>query len=109
MALPIALTTEVWDLGEQLSFGRTLLILGVSLVVLAGFVRFLFYGKQVGEYRSHFYKRVTAAYLVTFVVALLLLILFDKAPLHDLQVTFTRTVLVAFPACFAATAVDFMK
>jgi uncharacterized membrane protein len=35
--------------------------------------------------------------------------LFDKAPLNDMGVTLTRTVLVAFPASFAATAMDFLK
>ena len=30
-------------------------------------------------------------------------------PLDDLRVTLTRTILVSFPASFAATAVDFMK
>jgi uncharacterized membrane protein len=50
-----------------------------------------------------------SAYLVTFLVSFLLLFLFDKAPLDDLGLTLTRTILVAFPASFAATAVDFMK
>jgi uncharacterized membrane protein len=50
-----------------------------------------------------------SAYVVTFLVSLLLLLLFDKAPLDDLRVTLTRTILVAFRASFAATAVDFMK
>ena len=46
---------------------------------------------------------------MTFCVSLTLLFLFDKAPLDDLKVTLTRTILVAFPASFAATAVDFLK
>jgi len=54
-------------------------------------------------------KRAASAYVVTFLVSLLLLFLFDKAPLDDLRVTLTRTILVAFPASFAATTVDFMK
>jgi len=109
MALPVALTGEVWDLGETLSIGRALLILTFSVLALAGFIWGLFYGKRIGQYQGHFFKRVVSAYLVTFLVALLLLFLFDKAPLDDLRVTFTRTILVAFPASFAATAVDFIK
>ena len=109
MALPVALTEEVWNLGETLSFGRTLLILAFSVFALASFIWGLFYGKRIGQYQGHFFKRVASAYLVTFLVALLLLILFDKAPLDDLSVTFTRTILVAFPASFAATAVDYIK
>jgi uncharacterized membrane protein len=109
MALPIALTEEVWDLGTTLSLGRTVMILGVSLLTLAGFIWGLFYGKRVGQYKGHFFKRVLSAYVVTFLVAFLLLFLFDQAPLDNLQVTLTRTILVAFPASFAATVADFLK
>ena len=109
MGLPIATTGEVWDLGEQLSLGRTLLILLVSILALGTFIWGLFYGKHIKTHTGEFLKRVVSAYLVTFAVAFLLLWLFDKAPLDNLGVAFTRTVLVAFPASFAATAVDFMK
>ena len=109
MALPVALTGEVWDLGKTLSIGRTLAIFALSLVTLAGFIWGLFYGKRIVEYRGHFFKRAVSAYVVTFLVSFLLLFLFDKAPLDDLRVTLTRTILVAFPASFAATAVDFIK
>jgi uncharacterized membrane protein len=96
-------------LGETLSIARALLILGFSILTLAGFIWGLFYGSRIIEFRGHFLKRAVSAYVVTFLVALLLLFLFDKAPLHDLKVTITRTILVAFPASFAATAVDFIK
>ena len=109
MALPVALTEEVWKLGETLSSGRTLLILSFSVFALAGFIWGLFYGNRIVEFRGHFFKRVISAHVVTFLVALLLLFLFDKAPMDDLRVTFTRTILVAFPAAFAATAVDFIN
>jgi uncharacterized membrane protein len=109
MALPVALTEEVWDLGETLASGRTLLILGFSVLALAGFIWGLFYGNRIVEFRGHFLKRAISAYVVTFLVALLLLFLFDKAPMDDLRVTFTRTILVAFPASFAATVVDFLR
>jgi len=109
MALLVSLTEEVWDLAADLSPGRTLLILAVSLVTLAGFIWALFYGQRIDDYPGHFIKRCLSAYLVTFLVAFLLLFLFDKAPMDDLQLTLTRTVLVAFPASFAPTAFDFMK
>jgi uncharacterized membrane protein len=109
MALPVALTGEVWDLGEALSPARTLAILILSLLTLAAFVWALFYGRRVREYPGHFCKRVLSAYLITFLVAFLLLFLFDKAPLDDLGTTFIRTIIVAFPSAFAATVVDFVK
>ena len=109
MALPVALTEEVWALGNNLSIGHTLLNYTVSLITLSGFIWGLFYGKRIGEYKGHFFKRVLSAYVVTFLVTLLLLFLFDQAPLVDLRVTLTRTIIVAFPASFAANAMDFLK
>jgi uncharacterized membrane protein len=109
MALPVALTEEVWDMGASLSITHTLLIQLASLLVLAGFVWSLFYVKQMADNKRHFFRRVLSAYAVTFIVSFTLLFLFDKAPLDDFGVAFTRTVLVAFPASFAATAVDFLK
>lgn len=109
MALPVALTGEVWDLGRELTVGRTLMILAFSFLTMAAFVWSLFYGKRLIKYRGQFLLRVCSAYLLTFLVSLLLLILFDRAPLDDLRLTLTRTVIVAFPASFAATAVDFIR
>lgn len=109
MALPVAQTEEVWNLGSDLSTGRILLIMAVSLVTLAGFIWGLFYGKHISTYPGYFLKRLLLAYGLTFAVALVLLVLFDKAPMDDLALAFRRTVLVAFPAAFAATAVDFMR
>jgi hypothetical protein len=48
------------------------------------------------------------AYFITFSVAFLLSFLFEKAPLNDLRVTRTRTIVVTLPAGFAATALDSM-
>lgn len=109
MALPVAMGSDVWSLGTELSAGRALTIFTLSILTLGAFIWALFYGKRINEYRGHFVRRVVSAYLVTFLIAFLLLFLFDKAPLDDLQVTLTRTILVAFPASFAATAVDFMN
>jgi uncharacterized membrane protein len=44
-----------------------------------------------------------------FLVSLLLLFLFHKTPVDNLTLAFTRTILEAFPASFAATAVDLMN
>jgi len=109
LALPAALTEEVWDLGKTLSVARTLAIFALSLLTLAGFIWGLFYGGRIREYPGHFLKRVFSAYLMTFMVSLLLLFMFDKAPLDQMGVTLTRAVIVAFPSSFAATAVDFIN
>jgi uncharacterized membrane protein len=110
MSVPVAVTEEVWDLGETLSGWRILLIVLTSLVILSFFIRVLFYpGDKLKQYRGEFVKRLTASYLVTLAVALSLLILFDKAPLEDVSLALRRAVIVALPASLAATAVDYMK
>ena len=109
MGLPVALTEEVWNLGESLSLGRTLLVVLLSVITMGALIWGLFYGKRINEFPGSFLQRAISAYVVTFAVSFLLLWLFDKAPLDDLSVALTRTVLVAFPASFAAVAVDFIK
>lgn len=109
LALPVALTEEVWNLGEQLSTARTLMIMAVSMLTLTGFVWVLFYGERVADYKRDFVRRVLSAYIVTFLVALFILFLFDQAHLDDLKTSFTRTVVVALPASFSATVMDFVR
>ena len=110
IAIPIAFAEEVWTLGSTLSTGRILLVALTSVMALAFFVRSLFYpGENLHEYRFDFVKRMIASYLTTLAVAMLLLILIDKGPLDDLPLALRRAVLIAFPASFAATAVDYIK
>jgi uncharacterized membrane protein len=109
MALPLALAEEVWDLGASLSTTRIMMIFLLSVITLAIFVWALFYGNHAAEYKGHFLRRVVTAYLVTFLVSLILLMLFDKAPLDDPGLAINRAIIVAFPVAFAATAVDFIN
>lgn len=109
MALPLAFTEEVWDLGEDLSGGRVFAIFVASLIALALFIWALFYQGESDTYKGHFLKRVVSAYAATFCVAFFLMILVDKAPFDDIQLALSRTIIVAFPASFSATVVDFVK
>lgn len=109
LAVPVAFTEEVWDLGESLSGGRIVLVALTSIATLALFIKVLFYPNNLAEYRFEFLKRVMAAYLVTLTVAMLLLILIGKGPGADGVFALKRAVLIAFPASFAATVVDYVK
>jgi uncharacterized membrane protein len=109
MALPFSVTEEVWNLGSELSVGRTAAIAAVSLLTLAAFVWSLFYGERITQYPREYVTRVLSTYLITLCVSFLLLALFDKAPLDDLSLALTRTVIVALPASYSATAVDYIK
>ncbi len=107
MAFPLAVTEEVWNLSAELSLGRSLLIAFGTLLVVAVLVWMLFYHGQTPEDRRHFVWRVMAAYGLALLVAALLLAGIDRLPLlGDPVLALKRTILVAFPASFAATAVD---
>ncbi len=109
LAVPIALTEEVWILGDTLPAGRIFLITGLSLVINGFFIKMLFYRDNLGEYWVDFLKRVFAAYTVALLVSLSLLALFDMGPLEDPVLALRRAVIIAFPASFAAITVDYIR
>jgi uncharacterized membrane protein len=111
LGVPVALTEEVWNLGEVLSPQRILMIVAVSLAVNAFFVKVLFYPKQtdLSEYRYQFITRVVAAYAIALLTALLLLELIGMGLFIDPVLALKRAVIVALPASFAATVVDYIR
>ena len=107
MAFPVATTEEVWNLGAELSLGRVLLFSFASLFFLA----ILVYGLHGHGINSRawgmFTSRVATTYFLTLSICALLLYGVDRLELlTDPIVGFKRTILVAFPASFAATVVD---
>ena len=106
MAFPVAVTEEVWNLGAELSLPHVLFFALSSIFFLALMVYMLQHG-SVGSNRNVFIRRVLSTYFVTLLIAVLLLIGVDRMELFtDPVVGLKRAILVAFPACFAATAVD---
>ena len=107
LALPLAVTEEVWNLGEELHILNVLAIVVVSYAVIAAFVRYHFYGGRIEERRREYVKRVLSVYGVTLVISALCLLAIDKLPLlSDPMVALKRTVLTSLPASFVATVVD---
>jgi uncharacterized membrane protein len=111
LGVPVALTEEVWNLGEVLSPQRILMIVAVSLAVNAFFVKALFYPKKtdLSEYRYQFIMRVVTAYTIALLTALLLLELIGMGLFFDPVLALKRAVIVALPASFAATVVDYIR
>jgi uncharacterized membrane protein len=109
LGAPVAFTEEVWVLGETLPPGRIVLIFFLSILINGFFVKMLFYRNNLSQYRVEFIKRVCAAYAVPLLVALLLLALIDQGPLDDPLLALRRAVIIAFPASFAAIALDYIR
>jgi uncharacterized membrane protein len=107
LALPLALTEEVWDLGKELHILNVLAIVVVSYAVIAAYARVHFYEGRLEGRGGEYLKRVLSVYGVTLVVSALLLVAIDKLLLlSDPMVALKRTILISLPASFFATVVD---
>ena len=107
LALPLAVTEEVWNLGQELPMLNVLAIVAVSYGVIAAYVRAHFYGGRLTGSHGQYVKRVLSIYVVTLTIAALCLLAVDKLPvLADPLVALKRVVLTSLPASFFATVVD---
>ena len=110
LAVPVAYTEEVWTLGKELPLPNIVAICLISIAFVAIFGYFLFYRGHLQGNGFEFAKRVIAVYVITILVAAILLTTFQKCPwATDPAAAIGRIVLVAFPACFSATVVDSLK
>ena len=110
MAFPMAAAQETWDLGTELPLGRVLLFALASFLFLGLLIRALHHNPWDADSGRDFYKRVISTYLATLLISALLLFGIDRLDLlTDPVVGLKRTILVAFPASFAATVVDGLK
>ena len=109
LGVPVALTEEVWVLGETLPASRIWMIAVGSILVNAFFVKMLFYRDNLAKYPIQFISRVLASYTAALLVALVLLAMFDMGPLQDPMLALRRAVIIAFPASFAAISVDYIR
>jgi len=111
LAIPVALTQEVWELGRTLPFWRILVFLGLSLLFISIFVYFNYYKHHTMEgYWDDLFKRIILTYAVAFLVVAGVLTLIGQAPWStDIMLVIKRTIIGAFPASMSAAVVDVMK
>ena len=107
LAFPVAVTEEVWNMSSEISMTRALLISASSLLFISFFVRTTYFQETTLTSSKKIAVRVLTVYFVTLLVSAATLYVIDKLPLFDgTLVALKRTIIVAFPASFAATAVD---
>ncbi len=110
LCIPAAYTEEVWQLGASLPLANTIGIVALSLLFLSFFGYFIFSRGHLRGNEWEFVKRICCAYMITFVVSVLILLLVEKFPIaSDPATAIRRAVLVSFPGCFSATVVDSLK
>lgn len=110
LAVPVAFTEETWTLGESLPTGNVLLLSGLSLLFIAGFVYFNFYRFNFKEHVFEYFKRVIAVYAFSLLVVGLILTIIQKCPWgQDNLLALKRIMIVAFPASMSAAVSDTLK
>lgn len=107
LAVPIAFTEEVWNLGSDLSFIRVILLCIISLLFMACFIYFKSYRKHLNMYRREFFKRVLSTFLISVLIVGILLSVINKCPwTTDAMLAIKRILIGAFPAGMSATVTD---
>jgi len=107
LAFPVAVTEEVWNLSAELSLTRAIVISMASLVFISVFVQTTYRHDLSFSSQKQLLARVMSVYGLTLLVAAAVLLAIDRLPVgSEAMVAIKRTIIVAFPASFAATVVD---
>lgn len=107
LAFPVAATEEIWSLGAELAIGRVLTFAVGSIALLAIVIHVIHRHEGRPLSKKTFILRVAGTYAATFAISALLLLGLDRLDLfQEPLVAVKRTILVAFPASFAAALVD---
>jgi len=110
LAIPVAFTEEIWQLGSVLPALNTMMISLTSLVFVSIFVYYNFYRVTFKGYIPEFIKRVIGTYFISLLVVAFILTLIQQCPwLTDPATAIRRVVLVAFPASMSGTLTDTLK
>ena len=107
LAIPVAFTEEVWNMGEDLHWLNIIALSAISLLFLGSFIYYSSYRKRLELFRTEYYKRIFLTYFLSILVVGLLLLIVDKAPFFtDFDLALKRTIIGAFPASMSATVTD---
>ena len=107
LAIPVAFTEEVWDLGQNLNFLNVLALSFIGFLFMAAFVYFSAYRLHMKMFRKEFLKRVFTIYFLSLLVVGLLLTVIGECPwISDFDVAMKRVMIGAFPASMSATVTD---
>jgi uncharacterized membrane protein len=110
LAIPVAFTEEVWNLGTVLPTANIASIAGLSLGFIAMFVYYNYYRTDFGQHWDEFLKRVFSTYFFSFLIVAFILTLVGQAPwTTDFVLAIKRAIIVAFPASMSATIADTIK
>lgn len=107
LAIPVAFTQEVWDLGRDLKFFNVLTLSFIGFMFMAAFVYYSAYRHHLKMFRNEYLGRVFTIYILSLMVVGILLTVIGQCPwLSDFDVAIKRVMIGAFPASMSATVTD---
>ena len=107
LAVPIAFTEEVWNMGDELPWLNTLILCGLSMVFIGSFVYYSNYRIHLKMFRKEYLFRVLSIFFLSILVVGMLLTIVNKCPwVTDFDLAMKRTLIGAFPASLSATVTD---
>jgi uncharacterized membrane protein len=107
LAVPVAFTEEVWNMGDQLPWLNVSALSLVSVLFLGSFIYYTSYRSHLKMFKNEYYKRILSTFLLSVIVVGLLLTIVDKCPwFTDFDLALKRTLIGAFPASLSATVTD---
>jgi uncharacterized membrane protein len=107
MGFPVAVTEEVWNLGQELDLLHVLYFACGSLAFLSVYIYYLHSDASGTAMSRTFLVRIVATYAIALLISAMLLLGVDRLELlTDPVLGMKRAILVAFPASFAATTID---
>ena len=110
LAFPVAITEEVWNLGTTLPLASAIVMVVASLVFIAWFAYHAYYQSVMDTHWKDLLVRSLTIYIVTLVIAALILTVLHQFPLQtDSATAINRMIIVALPASFCATVVDSLR
>ena len=110
LAFPVAITEEVWNLGTTLPLASAIIMVVASLVCITWFAYHAYYQSVMDTHWQDLLVRSLTIYIVTLVIAALILSVMHQFPLlTDTATAINRMLLVALPASFCATVVDSLR
>ena len=110
LAIPVAYSEEVWQLGEALPLANVVMLGILSIVFLAIFVYYNFYRNHLKGNTKQYILRVCMLYALSLVTVAIFLALLQKTPWSiDWLLALKRIIIVSVPASMSAAVADLLK
>ncbi len=107
LAVPVAFTEEVWNMGNDLGWFNIILLNFVCLIFMGSFMYFKGYRNRLEMYRNEYLKRLFSTFFLSVLIVAILLTIVGKCPwITDPDLALKRILIGSFPASMSATVTD---